>query len=96
MTGTVETILEEMINVAYGSENTWITRDSEIIAPYQAMKSHQDLLEKEGAKLEEAEAPAPQRNQGQDHGDQETGESGYRGLGDDSDSNSVDSLKGNP
>lgn len=93
VTGIVDTLLEEMINVSYNTENTWITRDSELLAPNQTMKAHQELLEREGAKIEEAEAPAGHHGQNQGQGadhDQDHSDDRYHGMADDSDSDSVD------
>lgn len=84
-----------MVNVSYNNTDaTWITRDSELLAPYNTMKAHQDFLEKEGLKIEEAEAPAPIQDQSQEPGHSQGQGAGpearYANIADDSDSDSVD------
>jgi len=96
-TATVQILLEEMINISYGGDVTWLHKDSELLAPHNTMKAHQDYLEQEGLKIEEADAPAPSQDQGHNQGQgQGQGQGavieGYANIADDSDSDSVEAL----
>lgn len=55
LTGEVDVLLEEMINVVYGGGDdkdnaTWLAKDSENLAPHRAMQSIYDEIKEEGRK----------------------------------------------
>ena len=60
VTATVETRLEELMNISYnageGLEYYWANCDSQLLAPLNTMKAHQELIETEGIQVEQAEA----------------------------------------
>mmetsp|Transcript_5913 Transcript_5913/g.5173 ORF Transcript_5913/g.5173 Transcript_5913/m.5173 type:complete len:112 (-) Transcript_5913:696-1031(-) len=52
ITGEVDILLEEMVNIKFASEdkdnqNTWIAVDSEQLAPHRAMQAVQEVIDAE-------------------------------------------------
>lgn len=57
MSATVQTVLEEMVEVAFNGDSSWISRDDELLAPHDTMRNRQEVLQK----LSKEQAPQPRQ-----------------------------------